>query len=652
MSDARSEKSNKLRVDFSMSSTQVELTCFTNAGNKPLSKTIERHGDRIVKKAAAEMFAGTAQRWRGAIPQFADLIQNMPSDQAITLGRIIDGYGDEPVDVVTKAKLNGQKNTIARTGDYIVYKPGEPIFALIDYDSKDLSDSVRANLAHVGGVWAALVAVCPDLFSKARLERASTTSGLSDGNGVRFKGSDGLHLYILIADGGDYERFLKLLHKRLIINDPPLGCGAVHKGGNFVMRSIVDVSVFSAVRPVFEGKPIMGEGLVQDAEARRPRTFNIDAAPFDTKTVPDLSEDEQKLYDHYVAEERARLKPEIEASEKAYDKERVEQLTQKGVDKVEAHKIAAQERAGCLSPETGLFFGRSIGWVTVAELTADHVNKPLCDPIEPTYDGGKLCAKLLRRNKDGSLFVKSFAHGGRIFELGERPKRNRPTIAVAGGCLPYNVDQAEKALLGTGHKIYQRARALVRPVVSDVQGFGGKKVKAWGLIPVTPVYLVEQFTKAADFMRISKKGKPYSIDCTEKIAKTYLERIGAWNVPSLLSVVNVPILLPDGRLIDKPGLDEATGILFEPEGIDFGTIPSNPTRKDALAALEVLKEPIHMFPFVTEADRSVAIALHMSSVLRPALPTCPIFGLNAHAARSGKTKLAEMAGVYEYDSAI
>ena len=43
-------------------------------------------------------------------------------------------------------------------------------------------------------------------------------------------------------------------------------------------------------------------------------------------------------------------------------------------------------------------------------------------------------------------------------------------------------------------------------------------------------------------------------------------------------------------MLDEPGYDPATGLLFDPGGTEFPAVPEAPTRKEALAALEKFLE--------------------------------------------------------------
>ena len=46
------------------------------------------------------------------------------------------------------------------------------------------------------------------------------------------------------------------------------------------------------------------------------------------------------------------------------------------------------------------------------------------------------------------------------------------------------------------------------------------------------------------------------------VATALLARAGAWRFNSIIGVVTAPTLRPDGSVIDRPGYDPATGLLF------------------------------------------------------------------------------------------
>ena len=109
--------------------------------------------------------------------------------------------------------------------------------------------------------------------------------------------------------------------------------------------------------------------------------------------------------------------------------------------------------------------------------------------------------------------------------------------------------------------------------------------------------------------------------------------------------MNAPFLRPDGSICEKPGYDQATGILFKPDGATFPPVPLWPSWANAMDALGQLKELTHTFPFVTPADWSVALSAILTTLDRRSLSSAPLHGFTAPTARTGKSTLVDQAGV-------
>jgi hypothetical protein len=219
-------------------------------------------------------------------------------------------------------------------------------------------------------------------------------------------------------------------------------------------------------------------------------------------------------------------------------------------------------------------------------------------------------------------------------------------IEVVGGQLPRVVDQAEAALLASGHELYQRG-LLVRPAIVPLKASDDRDTKGWRLLPLTEPYLVDIMTRTANFVRFDKRSDDWvPINAPLQVAKTYLARAGEWKLPVLTGVVNTPFLRSDGSLCQKPGYDAAPGLLFKPDGQRFPKIPERPSKADALAALALLHEPLRDFPFVTKADEAVALSAILTGLDRCALPNSPpLHGFDAPVAGSGKSKLVDIVSV-------
>jgi len=96
---------------------------------------------------------------------------------------------------------------------------------------------------------------------------------------------------------------------------------------------------------------------------------------------------------------------------------------------------------------------------------------------------------------------------------------------------------------------------------------------------------------------------------------------------------------------ERPGYDPDSKLFLAfPEGM-FPPAPMQPTREQAEVALAQLAHPLRGFPFVDDAARSVALSGMISAVIRGELRTCPLHEIDAPAAGTGKTKLAEIIGI-------
>ena len=165
--------------------SRFEITVFSKRDG-PLTKRISLAPDGSVRsdRTQCKMARGTARRAEIADMQdLGALIDSLKSGEALGLGTLRADLPDQ-VEIVTKRyldKLNGvaRPDVIARTGGNIVFRPGQPALALLDFDTKGMPSEVAAQLEELGGYWAALVSVLPELASAARVTRRSTSAGLS-----------------------------------------------------------------------------------------------------------------------------------------------------------------------------------------------------------------------------------------------------------------------------------------------------------------------------------------------------------------------------------------------------------------------------------------------------------------------------------------
>lgn len=223
-------------------------------------------------------------------------------------------------------------------------------------------------------------------------------------------------------------------------------------------------------------------------------------------------------------------------------------------------------------------------------------------------------------------------------------------IDVRPGDLAAIVRRAEDELL-FGGGVYQRSGELVRPVRHDA--VAGKKDNgidipegALRLAAVTPAWLNERFGKVGTWRGWREREQEWAvIDPPAKYALTYVAKVGEWRAPVLTGIVECPTLRPDGSLIDKSGYDARSGLFIDYSG-DPIHVPDEPTREQALKALETLKEPFSEFSFADPAvGLSTALAAVLTAICRRSLPTAPLFAFDAPVMGSGKGLCVKIASI-------
>jgi hypothetical protein len=394
----------------------IQVVAFTKTAG-PLTKRISLgpDGKPVSDGSACVMSSGDGQRIYIAGPrELATLIPQLGPENAIALGTLQQGVPDQ-VKVTTKKKLdqlNGEAAPalIARSGEFITYRPKQPAFALLDCDTKGMPHTVRETIKDHGGFLPALISVFPELKNVSMVERRSTSAGLfRTDTGEKFAGSAGLHIFIQVEDGEDVERFLQNLHDRLWLAD--LGWMMVGKAGQFLERSLIDRSVFGAERLVFEGAPVLDPPLGQDKKSREP--IIRDGEPLDTITAfPPPSIVEQAKLRDLRAKDMHRLGPDASKVRKGFIRAQAERF---GV----SPEAVARMCKGVLLPWVVLpFDDPDLADKTVADVLADpsaYEGATLADPLEG-IEYGRCKAKIMRHD-DGTPWIRSFAHGLTTYQL-------------------------------------------------------------------------------------------------------------------------------------------------------------------------------------------------------------------------------------------
>jgi hypothetical protein len=398
-----------------------ELVRLTKTGG-PLTKQIrlDEFGKLRSDGSACLMSHGIADRVPVAcVGDLGALIGSLKSTQAVALGTLRHGLPLK-VEIVTKRSLGAaiRPNVISRTAGNIAFRPGQPGFGLLDFDTKGMPGDVAERLHQAGGFWPALLIVMPGLGAIARVTRASTSAGLyRQDTGAQVPGSDGVHVYLAVRDAEDSGRFLKTLHNRCWLAG--FGWLMVGAGGQLLERSIVDRMVGAPERLVFEGAPILVEPLAQSAEARRPDV--VEGYWLDTTVAcPPLTVLEKARLSELHSKSAHRLAGDSAKARDEFIERRAGELAKRsGVSRRVATMTIRQQCAGVLLPSVVLpFDDPELAGKTVADVLAEPATfegETLADPLEGV-DYGR-CKAMIMRRADGTPWINSFAHGRTTYEL-------------------------------------------------------------------------------------------------------------------------------------------------------------------------------------------------------------------------------------------
>lgn len=223
---------------------------------------------------------------------------------------------------------------------------------------------------------------------------------------------------------------------------------------------------------------------------------------------------------------------------------------------------------------------------------------------------------------------------------------DRPTIRL--GTDIFRVANEATAALVKARCFFQSSGKLVRIVrveASDEDIFrltaGTPQIDV-----ISSVVLNGTLSEVANWEGWDGRAKAWMPKEPGKSAVALVYELMEWpGIPTIAGITEVPIMRPDGSIASTPGFDEKTKFVYLPSG-HFEPVAENPSRADAVKALEELLEVWCDFPFKTPADRFVPIAATLALVARPAIRgNVPLFAFDAPQAGSGKTTAIDAVSI-------
>lgn len=179
------------------------------------------------------------------------------------------------------------------------------------------------------------------------------------------------------------------------------------------------------------------------------------------------------------------------------------------------------------------------------------------------------------------------------------------------------------------------------PPKNDVDHDGPAQVKR-----MSPLQLSKRIDKSYRVIKsVGKAGNPKEDVFPEKVAERSMSLLDELSgLADLKMVSHTPLVRADGTVLDGPGYDEASGVLYLPErGLNVKPVSDVPTDAEVAAARDLLLSTVSGFPFVTDHDRANYLGCLLVPLLRILVPPpYKMLIIGAPQRGSGKTLLADV----------
>jgi hypothetical protein len=243
---------------------------------------------------------------------------------------------------------------------------------------------------------------------------------------------------------------------------------------------------------------------------------------------------------------------------------------------------------------------------------------------------------------DRAIRKSNDVYTGRLARGASPEPKKRPKITI--GCeLADTVSEACDALAKVDPPaVFSRGGRVVEVVEADAMG--PLEIGTAGFTRIAEIGRHRMRVCLAEHIIWLKPPDKDGYECQVKppldVADAILDQ-ARWPFKRLTALSQCPILRPDGSVCCEPGYDNVSGGYFDATGLDGR---ENWVTDDINWAMKTLCYPISQFPWVSDTDRSAALAMLLTMVARPAIRgSVPAFLVNSTTPGTGKTLLARWA---------
>lgn len=248
-------------------------------------------------------------------------------------------------------------------------------------------------------------------------------------------------------------------------------------------------------------------------------------------------------------------------------------------------------------------------------------------------------AAMQQRDKgwtDGNAQIRSTI--GSALDSGQaNPYRQAPRIVMRGDNHAEVVDRAVQFLADHADDLYQR-HGLLCTVHDTPTGRAIVDVKR-GRLRHRLGQVIQWYKLVSNGDTVEQKRCNVPQDVVVMLHE--LQQFGP--IRYLEGLAGSPVVTPSGEVKDEPGYDASTRTLYDPQGVRFPSVKAAPTKDDAHAAYNLLREILTDFPFAGELELAAAVSGIMTAVLRQSMRTAPLYLYDGNTPGSGKSLLAKLA---------
>lgn len=224
-----------------------------------------------------------------------------------------------------------------------------------------------------------------------------------------------------------------------------------------------------------------------------------------------------------------------------------------------------------------------------------------------------------------------------------------PGRAIVDVSNPANALIWLQGVIGTGplSGMFRREREVVFTARIGERGYReareGEYLGPAQVHPIKPLELAARLDSAYRVVKRTRTRITPSLFPTEVASRALSKPDMLPNLRWLRGVTHTPVIRPDGSLLDRPGYDDLTGVLYLPvPGLSVPPVPDQPTARQVDRASELIMEMLVDFPFITPVDKANYIGGALFTPLLRSMfpPPYKLMGIGAPQPGSGKSLLA------------